>query len=112
MTPERWKEVQDVLQEALEIEDVSRQDAFVRNACGEDADLLREVRSLLGAVADAENFLEPRVDAKTGSRGSRLFKQERPLDRIASSNRLAKAVWEWCTRQKTWPCIVRSPSNS
>jgi serine/threonine protein kinase/tetratricopeptide (TPR) repeat protein len=66
MTPERWKQVQDILHDALEIEDASQQDAFVRQACGDDLDLLREVRSLLGAVADAENFLEPRTDPKNG----------------------------------------------
>ena len=48
MTPERWRVVDVILQSALECEPDRRGD-FVRDACGEDDALRREVESLLAA---------------------------------------------------------------
>ena len=48
MTPERWRAVDAVLQGALACEP-ERREAFIREACGDDDALLREVESLLGA---------------------------------------------------------------
>ena len=48
MTPERWRAVDAVLLGALSRED-DRREAFIREACGEDAALLHEVESLLAA---------------------------------------------------------------
>ena len=46
MDPKRWKQVDDVLQSALDRAPEQR-DAFLREACGGDEALEREVRSLL-----------------------------------------------------------------
>ncbi|HEY2855093.1 MAG TPA: protein kinase [Gemmatimonadaceae bacterium] len=58
MTPERWRIVDAILQAALATEP-DRRDAFVRDACGDDEALRREVASLLSANdAMAGDFLE------------------------------------------------------
>ena len=57
MDPDRWKQVDGLLQAVLEHAPEER-DAFLRNACGADEDLEREVRSLLTAQHRAGSFLE------------------------------------------------------
>jgi serine/threonine-protein kinase len=57
MTPERWRAVDAILQQALASEPARRR-AFVADACAGDADLLREVSSLLAADDLADEFLE------------------------------------------------------
>ena len=64
MTPERWRVVDTILQAALACEADRRAD-FVKDACGADESLKREVESLLSAHDDmASGFLEqPPVEA-------------------------------------------------
>ena len=57
MNPERWKQIDEVLQSALQRVQPER-DAFVREACKSDAALEREVFSLLGSHEEAGSFLE------------------------------------------------------
>jgi serine/threonine-protein kinase len=52
VTPERWKEVESVFQAALDRASAERA-AFLGGACAGDADLRREVESLLAAHAEA-----------------------------------------------------------
>src|SRR5262249_21085412 len=59
MTPERWKQVDQLLQEALEREPAERA-AFLDRACGDDGELRREVESLLGFHGRAESSMEAR----------------------------------------------------
>jgi eukaryotic-like serine/threonine-protein kinase len=62
MQPERWKQVDNVLQSALDRAPEDR-DAFVRQACAGDQALEREVRSLLTLDQPAGRFLErPAMD--------------------------------------------------
>jgi tetratricopeptide (TPR) repeat protein len=62
MDPKRWKQVDDVLQSALDRAPEER-DVFLREACGGDEALEREVRSLLSLDARAEGFMEqPAID--------------------------------------------------
>ena len=56
MDPERWKKVDELLQATLEIPP-EQQDEFVRRACGQDAELEREIRSLLSSHRNAGKFL-------------------------------------------------------
>src|ERR1700722_5275293 len=56
MHPERWKQVDDVLQSVLDRAPEER-DAFLSKACAGDESLEREVRSLLGVWSQAGNFL-------------------------------------------------------
>jgi len=58
ITPERWRAVESILNAALACEPAKR-DAFVTGACGDDADLRREVASLLAAHDSSDHaFLE------------------------------------------------------
>jgi hypothetical protein len=57
MDPQRWKQVDDVLQSALDRAPEER-DAFLREACAGDEALEREVRSLLTSRARAQGFME------------------------------------------------------
>jgi eukaryotic-like serine/threonine-protein kinase len=57
MDAERWKRVDDLLQSALQVP-AARRDEFFRRACGDDAELLEEVRSLLTSHRKAGGFLE------------------------------------------------------
>ena len=57
MNPERWKQVNDLFQSALERPPRERT-AFLNEVCDNDDELRREVESLLGAHERAENFIE------------------------------------------------------
>jgi len=57
MDSDRWKQVDSLLQSALERPPEER-DAFLRNACGGDEALEREVRSLVRSQQQAGSFLE------------------------------------------------------
>jgi serine/threonine-protein kinase len=57
MTPERWQQVERVCQAALDLPPGERP-AFLDRECAGDAELRREVESLLGQQADAESLLE------------------------------------------------------
>jgi len=57
MDLDRWKQIDKLLQEALDLPS-SEQDAFVREACAGDGALEQEVRSLLSARQKAGSFLD------------------------------------------------------
>ncbi|HXH50945.1 MAG TPA: serine/threonine-protein kinase, partial [Terriglobia bacterium] len=63
MDPERWKQVDELLQQALE-RPADEREEFLRRACGGDEALEREIRSLLASHQEAGSFLEnPAADA-------------------------------------------------
>ena len=57
MDPERWQQVDSLMQAAL-ARPRDERDAFLRESCVHDDDLEREVRSLLAAQVQAGSFLE------------------------------------------------------
>lgn len=57
MDAERWKRVDELLQAALQVP-AERQEEFLRQQCGGDFELLKEVRSLLTSQRKAGSFLE------------------------------------------------------
>jgi serine/threonine protein kinase len=59
MTPERWQRIEELFHAALARAPESRR-AFLDEACGADAELLREVESLLVQGEEAETLLESR----------------------------------------------------
>ena len=62
MDSERWKQIDNLLQSALQ-RPAEERDAFLKRACPNDATLEREIRSLLNAHHEASNFLEsPAID--------------------------------------------------
>ena len=63
MDSDRWKQVDSMLQSALD-RLPEELDGYLRRSCGADATLEREVRSLLAARQQAGNFLEsPAIEA-------------------------------------------------
>jgi eukaryotic-like serine/threonine-protein kinase len=88
MTPERWQEAQRIFSDALEL-GASERAGFVARTCGTDAELRREVESLLSSHdAAPSEFLEtpapgaPRSGSRPPvSRGTRLgpYEVEAPL---------------------------------
>lgn len=61
MTPERWQQVRDVVEDALELEPGERS-AFLNQACSSDQSLRQEVEALLDSGHDvASNFLQSRL---------------------------------------------------
>jgi len=57
MNPERWKQIDNLLQSALKLP-LEDREAFLRQACAADEALEREVRSLLISHQEAGSFLE------------------------------------------------------
>src|SRR5262245_34944509 len=57
MDANRWKQIKEVYDRALDLCGEGR-DGFLAEACGDDADLRREVESLLAAHEDAGSFLQ------------------------------------------------------
>ena len=57
MISNRWRRVGEIYHAALSLAGDER-DTFLADACGQDADLRREVESLLAHAADASGFLE------------------------------------------------------
>jgi eukaryotic-like serine/threonine-protein kinase len=57
MNPERWQRIKQICQSALERE-ASARGAFLESACGGDAQLRREVESLLANESRADHFIE------------------------------------------------------
>jgi len=71
MTPERWEQIRDVLEKALELAQGERS-AFLNRACSSDQSLRQEVETLLDSSADVRStFLQsytPRVTLTSGTR--------------------------------------------
>jgi hypothetical protein len=58
MTPERWPQIQDVLQKALELAPAGRS-AYLNQACSSDLSLRQEVETLLASSDDVRSsFLQ------------------------------------------------------
>ncbi len=84
MDPDRWKQVDHLLQAALE-RPTEERDAFLRQACGDDHALERETRALLAAQQQAGSFLEsPAMDlaARALAREQSSVTQDQPDDLI------------------------------
>ncbi len=103
MDPERWQQIDDVLQSALELAPESREE-FLHVACGADASLAEEVGSLLTSYRQAGSFLEtPAVEvaaralaaesspAFSASRAGQIVAQYRLLENIGSGG--MGSVW-------------------
>ena len=63
MTPERWQQVKAIFDGAVECSSASRI-AYIRERCGKDEELRREVESLLASDAPTGSFLNGCVAKK------------------------------------------------
>ncbi len=57
MTPERWRQIEQIYHSTLEREE-SQRASFLKEACAGDEELRREVESLLAHKDQAESFIE------------------------------------------------------
>ena len=57
MTPGRWRQIESLYDKALEL-NARQRTAFLREACGGDEDLQRELEGLLAEGTQAASFLE------------------------------------------------------
>ena len=93
MDSDRWKQVDHLLQAALE-HPAKERDAFLRSACAGDDGLEREVRSLLKAQHQAGSFLEsPAIEAASRAIAQGPLKQpddgeDFPAGRVVSHYRI------------------------
>ncbi len=92
MSPERWQQVEQVFQSALELQPAERA-AFLAKACGDDAELRHEVEALLvfqtgmsgviqGAVHEAAGLLANTNDKARFAPGMTLNKRYRIIGQI------------------------------
>ncbi len=76
MTPERWQQIRDVLEQALELAP-SQRSGFVNQACSSDPSLRQEVETLLASSDDVRsNFLHAPAIRLTLSSGTKLGEYE------------------------------------
>ncbi len=61
MDQARWERVQDLFHHASTLVEPERS-SFLESACGDDADLLREVQAMLAADADTPSILDRSID--------------------------------------------------
>lgn len=94
MTAQRWGEVKAVLAGVLESDPRERTPALER-LCGGDADLRREVESLLALEERADALLESAAVPGTVLRAAPAFHQ-RPSGPIGCCAKSAAAAWVWC----------------
>src|SRR4051794_23562679 len=57
MDPKRWTQIEDLLHSVLD-RPTGEREAFLKRACGGDAELEREVRSLMALESRAEDFMQ------------------------------------------------------
>src|SRR5438094_8785223 len=57
MTPERWRQIEEIYDLALE-QEASQRPAFLKQACAGDEEMQREVESLLAHEGPAKRFME------------------------------------------------------
>jgi eukaryotic-like serine/threonine-protein kinase len=82
MTPERWQQIESLMQAALE-QPAAARSAFLQQACAGDAELLAEVEELLAAYQVEDQFLETppaEVAAKIVEQGTAELLLGRKLD--------------------------------
>ena len=66
MDAQRWQKIKGLFDAAQELEPKKRE-KFLNNACGEDAELRREVERLIDSFDNAENFMEKPAAAEVAS---------------------------------------------
>lgn len=90
MTESDWQRIKDLFAEAIELPTAERE-TLLSERCGGDAELLREVGSLLAASTEPENLIESnainlaaRVGAKESDKSGQLFGNYRIIREIGS----------------------------
>jgi serine/threonine protein kinase/Tol biopolymer transport system component len=92
MTPERWREVERLYYAALERDHDDRA-AFLRDACGDDEDLRREIESLFVYQAKAKDFIQTPGSKLHLGLLSRVTSLAGPLHQSSESGRFVGRVF-------------------
>src|SRR5437868_39871 len=87
MTPERWQQIKTVLCNALEVEQDSEREAYLRQVCGDDVELRREVDSLLEVRPDN---VEAFADNLRTTLGNRIWTE--PLGQRVGAYRIISEI--------------------
>ncbi|CAN5434612.1 hypothetical protein BH20ACI1_BH20ACI1_15930 [soil metagenome] len=74
MTPEKWQKIKGLFEAASEIEPRKRAN-FLKNACGNDTELHREVENLLASFDKAEGFMDKPAAAEVAG----MFDEKKTL---------------------------------
>ncbi len=74
MTPERWQQLKEIFQSALE-RDAAERSAFLNQACAGDAALRSEVESLIASHDQAGNSIE----AMAGQAAAEMLADDRAI---------------------------------
>ena len=72
MTPERWRQVEEIFQTALDLSPEDR-NRYVKEVCAQDTDLRRDVESLLSQYDSAGELLDEPVYGNTELRALESF---------------------------------------
>ena len=100
MTPERFQQIDDILQRTL-ARPAAERDVFLDEACAGDTDLRREVESLL-AFDEADDFLDRPVELDTD-----LGRRIGPYQTVTRLGRggMARSTWPAATASSSvgWP---------
>jgi hypothetical protein len=113
MKDERWAVIDRLLGAALEQERQKRA-AFLRQACGGDEELRREVESLLGHEEGAGDFLERpplRHVATFATSTPALLAKGREVGPFRFSTSLASVEWGRSIAPAREPCWPRRPGD-
>jgi eukaryotic-like serine/threonine-protein kinase len=93
MTPERWKQVEEIFQTALDLQPEART-AYVAEACASDTTLKVEVEALLSQHADAGPLLDQPLLGPTELGSFEFFAEEEDpmIDRRLGSYRITREI--------------------
>ena len=93
MTPERWQQIKNVFDQALQ-QDVARRTAFLGEVCAGDDQLRSEVESLLSAYVQAgETFIEtPALPANMAVVHEFVQTEDRMVGRRIGSYKVIKEI--------------------
>src|ERR1044072_5438673 len=78
MTPERWRQVEEIFQAALDLSPEERKH-YVSNVCAQDTELKRDVESLLSQYDRAGELLDQPAYGNTAIRFLMVFIEDREL---------------------------------
>jgi serine/threonine protein kinase len=91
MNPERWQQIKEAFQTAVELPPGEERAAFVARACGADASMRERVESLLAAHERAEGFIEsPAYEGLAESLAGDEARQE--VDRRIGHYRIVREI--------------------
>jgi eukaryotic-like serine/threonine-protein kinase len=88
LDPERWKQIEDVFQTAIDLTSPARREAYLTEACAGDDDLRAEVEKLLAQFEEAEDYADDETEPDNKSVLSALLTTDKDADDPVIGHRL------------------------